>query len=120
MGTVRIERGALTSRVVTAVALDLVRLVDPILVLLELLDELQATAAALARIVGLVVLAPRQIEVAVPVSPRRAAVRITGLRFGYGDDEVLHGIDLEPTPGRWRAYCDVRWPVGPSWPSLTA
>lgn len=108
VGTLGVQRGTLTIGIVTAAALYLLRLVEPILVLLELLDELQATGAALARVVGLVELAPRQPVVVSPARPRDGTVRIRSLRFGYGDGDVLHGIDLALAPGERLAV------VGPS------
>ena len=92
---------------VTAVALYVVQLVDPLDELLSWLDELQVGAASLARLVG-VGLVPddRTPSGRIPADGR---IRTAGLRYAYrSGHDVLHGIDLELVPGERLAV------VGPS------
>lgn len=92
---------------VTAVALYVVALIDPLDEALTWLDELQVGGASLARIVG-VSLVPDDRRATDGV-PGDAVVRARGLRYAYrpGHD-VLHGVDLDLVPGERLAV------VGPS------
>jgi ATP-binding cassette, subfamily C, bacterial len=98
VGTVLVGDGRLSTGVVTAAALYLVRLVDPVANVLELLDEAQSATASLGRVLGVQ-------QAAVPATPASGApagadVVIDQLRFGYdGGPEVLHGVSLDVAPG---------------------
>lgn len=100
VGTIAVGEGALTVGVVTAATLYLLRLSDPVLTLLELLDELQAAFAALGRIVGLVELSPSERDLPNPEVPAEGSASVRALHFGYDPgDEVLHDVHLDLAPG---------------------
>jgi ABC-type multidrug transport system fused ATPase/permease subunit len=92
---------------VTAVTLYAVQVVDPVDRLISWLDEVQVGATALARILGVEqVPDDRTTGDAVPVDEH---VVVDDVRFAYRDDrDVLHGIDLDLSPGERLAV------VGPS------
>jgi len=99
---------ALTVGAVSAAALYVLRLFDPIGSTLEWLDELQLAGAALARVAGL-------LDVPVPATgraelPERApALRARGVSFAYRPGRpVLADVDLHIAPGQRIAV------VGPS------
>jgi ABC-type multidrug transport system fused ATPase/permease subunit len=100
-------RGLATVGQVTAVALYMRQLVDPLDVILSWLDHLQVGATALARLLGVAhVPADRQATGAQPADERLVA---SGVRFAYSPGrDVLHGVDLDLRPGERLAM------VGPS------
>lgn len=99
VGFVLVDRDAVGVGEVTAAVLFFHRLFDPINVLLFLIDEAQAAAAALGRLVGVTLAAaplPRQ---------RRASgaadIAIRGLTFAYdAGHPVLEHLDLDVAPGQ--------------------
>jgi ABC-type multidrug transport system fused ATPase/permease subunit len=100
-------RGLATVGQVTAVALYMRQLVDPLDIVLSWLDHLQLGATAFARLLGVAHVPPdRQATGARPADERLAA---RGVRFAYTPGrDVLHGVDLDPRPGERLAV------VGPS------
>ena len=99
VGFVLVERDAVGVGEVTAAVLFFHRLFDPINVLLFLVDEAQAAAAALGRLVG-VTLVP-----APPARQRRATgaagIAIRDLTFAYdAGHPVLEHLDLDVAPGQ--------------------
>ncbi len=100
-------RGLATVGQVTAVALYMRQLVEPIDILLSWLDELQVGTTAFARLLGVAhVPADRQATGRRPASERLAA---RDVRFAYTPGrDVLHGVDLDLREGERLAM------VGPS------
>jgi ABC-type multidrug transport system fused ATPase/permease subunit len=100
-------RGLATVGEVTAVALYMRQLVDPLDLVLSWLDHLQIGAAAFARLLGVAhVPADRR-----PSGRRPAGERLVAsdVRFAYtAGRDVLHGVDLDLRPGERLAM------VGPS------
>ena len=92
---------------VTAVALYVVKLADPVDRLISWLDEIQVGATSFARLVGIVrVPADRT---ATDEEPENDRLRAEDVRYAYvADRDVLHGIDLDLEPGERVAV------VGPS------
>ena len=92
---------------VTAVALYVVKLADPVDRLISWLDEIQVGATSFARLVGIVrVPADRT---ATGEEPENDRLRAEDVRYAYvADRDVLHGIDLDLEPGERVAV------VGPS------
>ena len=107
LGGTLYSRGLATLGEVTAVALYVQLLIDPLDRLLGWLDELQVGASSLARLVGVAdVEADRTATGEVPGDERLAAEDV---RFSYLDGrDVLHGLDLVVRPGERLAV------VGPS------
>jgi ABC-type multidrug transport system fused ATPase/permease subunit len=102
-----VSSGHATLGEVTAVALYVVQLADPIDRLISWLDEIQVGATSFARLVGIArVPADRE---ATGEQPEGDRLDVRDVRYAYvGDRDVLHGIDLEVTPGERIAI------VGPS------
>jgi ABC-type multidrug transport system fused ATPase/permease subunit len=92
---------------VTAIALYVVQLADPVDRLISWLDEIQVGATSFARLVGIArVPADRS---ATDDRPRGERLRAEDVRYAYVPDrDVLHGIDLDLEPGERVAV------VGPS------
>jgi ABC-type multidrug transport system fused ATPase/permease subunit len=92
---------------VTAIALYVVQLADPVDRLISWLDEIQVGATSFARLVGIVrVPADRS---ATDERPEDDRLRADAVRYAYvADRDVLHGIDLDLEPGERVAV------VGPS------
>ena len=102
-----VSRGHATIGEVTAVALYVVQLADPVDRLISWLDEIQVGATSFARLVGIArVPADRT---ATGERPNGDRLRAEDVRYAYltGRD-VLHGIDLDLEPGERVAV------VGPS------
>ena len=107
LGGVLMSRGQATLGQVTAVALYVSQLLDPLDRLLSWLDEVQIGATSLARLIGVAqVPADRAATGAEPADER---LDVDDVRFAYvpGRD-VLHGVDLALQPGERLAV------VGPS------
>jgi ABC-type multidrug transport system fused ATPase/permease subunit len=100
-------RGLASLGQVTAVALYMRQLVDPLDIVLSWLDHIQVGATAFARLLGVAHVPPdRQASGARPADERLAA---RGVRFAYTPGrDVLHGVDLDLRPGERLAV------VGPS------
>jgi ABC-type multidrug transport system fused ATPase/permease subunit len=92
---------------VTAVALYVVKLADPVDRLISWLDEIQIGATSFARLVGIVRVPPDRH--ATDDEPEDDRLRAEEVRYAYvADRDVLHGIDLDLEPGERVAV------VGPS------
>jgi ABC-type multidrug transport system fused ATPase/permease subunit len=92
---------------VTAVALYVVKLADPVDRLISWLDEIQVGATSFARLVGIVRVPPDR--EAKDDEPESNHLRAEEVRYAYIEDrDVLHGIDLDLEPGERVAI------VGPS------
>jgi ABC-type multidrug transport system fused ATPase/permease subunit len=92
---------------VTAVALYVVRLADPVDRLISWLDEIQVGATSFARLVGIVRVPPDR--EAKDDEPESNHLHAEDVRYAYVEDrDVLHGIDLDLEPGERVAV------VGPS------
>jgi ABC-type multidrug transport system fused ATPase/permease subunit len=92
---------------VTAVALYVVQLADPVDRLISWLDEIQVGATSFARLVGIVRVPPDRH--ATGDEPEGDRLRAQDVRYAYvADRDVLHGIDLDLEPGERVAV------VGPS------
>jgi ABC-type multidrug transport system fused ATPase/permease subunit len=102
-----VSAGHATLGQVTAVALYMVQLADPVDRLISWLDEIQVGATSFARLVGIAdVPADRTAGDETPSDDR---LRAQGLRYAYVEGrDVLHGIDLDLEPGERVAV------VGPS------
>ena len=92
---------------VTAIALYVVQLADPVDRLISWLDEIQVGATSFARLVGIAAVPPdREPKDDLPEDER---LRAEEVRYAYfADRDVLHGIDLDLEPGERVAV------VGPS------
>ncbi|GLZ77857.1 ABC transporter ATP-binding protein [Actinorhabdospora filicis] len=71
------------------------------------LDDLQAARRAIGRIRGTLAEAPLPVP-ARPTAPEGHRIELRGVHFGYGEHEVLRGVDLVLEPGTTTAL------VGPS------
>jgi ABC-type multidrug transport system fused ATPase/permease subunit len=92
---------------VTAVALYVVKLADPVDRLISWLDEIQVGATSFARLVGIIRVPPDR--EAKDDEPESNHLRAEDVRYAYIEDrDVLHGIDLDLEPGERVAV------VGPS------
>jgi ABC-type multidrug transport system fused ATPase/permease subunit len=92
---------------VTAVALYVVQLADPVDRLVSWLDEIQVGATSFARLVGVARVPPDRTPT--DDRPEGDDLRAEEVRYAYvRDRDVLHGIDLELEPGERVAV------VGPS------
>ena len=92
---------------VTAIALYVVALADPVDRLVSWLDEIQVGATSFARLVGIARVPPDR--TAKDDRPEGDELRAAQVRYAYvAERDVLHGIDLELEPGERVAV------VGPS------
>jgi len=92
---------------VTAIALYVVQLADPVDRLISWLDEIQVGATSFARLVGIAAVEPDR--TATDDIPEDDRLRAEEVRYAYVDErDVLHGIDLDLAPGARVAI------VGPS------
>jgi ABC-type multidrug transport system fused ATPase/permease subunit len=102
-----VSSGRATLGEVTAVALYVVALADPVDRLISWLDEIQVGATSFARLVGIVRVAPDRSPT--EDRPEGDDLRAEAVRYAYvADRDVLHGIDLDLEPGERVAV------VGPS------
>lgn len=92
---------------VTAIALYVVQLADPVDRLISWLDEIQVGATSFARLVGIARVPPdRSAKEDEPADDR---LRASEVRYAYVENrDVLHGVDLDLEPGERVAV------VGPS------
>lgn len=95
-GFLLVRADAVTVGQVTAAALMFHRLFNPIGMLMYNFDEIQAGAACLARLVGVVDLQPDPVPAAYPVRrPADAGVEVSNVFFAYGTGpEVLRNVSL--------------------------
>ena len=92
---------------VTAIALYVVQLADPVDRLVSWLDEIQVGATSFARLVGIARVPPDR--TATDDEPEDERLAAQDVRYAYvADRDVLHGIDLDLEPGERVAV------VGPS------
>ena len=92
---------------VTAIALYVVQLADPVDRLISWLDEIQVGATSFARLVGIAAVPPDR--TATDDVPDDERLRAEDVRYAYvAERDVLHGIDLDLEPGERVAI------VGPS------
>jgi ABC-type multidrug transport system fused ATPase/permease subunit len=102
-----VSNGQATLGEVTAVALYVVKLADPVDRLISWLDEIQVGATSFARLVGIVRVPPDR--EAKDDEPESNHLHAEDVRYAYVEDrDVLHGIDLDLEPGERVAV------VGPS------
>jgi ABC-type multidrug transport system fused ATPase/permease subunit len=102
-----VSTGHATIGEVTAVALYVVKLADPVDRLISWLDEIQVGATSFARLVGIARVPPDR--EAKDDEPEHDRMRAEDVRYAYyADRDVLHGIDLDLEPGERVAV------VGPS------
>jgi ABC-type multidrug transport system fused ATPase/permease subunit len=102
-----VSNGQATLGEVTAVALYVVKLADPVDRLISWLDEIQVGATSFARLVGIVRVPPDR--EAKDDEPESKHMRAEDVRYAYVENrDVLHGIDLDLEPGERVAV------VGPS------
>jgi ABC-type multidrug transport system fused ATPase/permease subunit len=102
-----VSNGQATLGEVTAVALYVVKLADPVDRLISWLDEIQVGATSFARLVGIVGVPPDR--EAKDDEPESKHMRAEDVRYAYVENrDVLHGIDLDLEPGERVAV------VGPS------
>ena len=102
-----VSRGQASIGEVTAIALYVVQLVDPVDRLISWLDEIQVGAASFARLVGIARVPPDRS--AGEEDPANDRIRADEVRYAYVEGrDVLHGIDLDLEPGERVAV------VGPS------
>jgi len=95
-GSIRIRSGAITGSGFLVFLLAIYQLYDPIRVLTRIFGEMQLSSVALERIFDILdsrpaILSPEH-PVAMPDQPLRIAFE--GVRFSYGQHEVLRGLDL--------------------------
>jgi ABC-type multidrug transport system fused ATPase/permease subunit len=102
-----VSSGHATLGQVTAIALYVVQLADPVDRLVSWLDEIQVGASSFARLVGIVRVPPDRSEG--DDRPDDERLRAEDVRYAYTEGrDVLHGIDLDLEPGERVAV------VGPS------
>jgi ABC-type multidrug transport system fused ATPase/permease subunit len=102
-----VSAGHATLGQVTAIALYVVQLADPVDRLISWLDEIQVGASSFARLVGIVRVPPDRAQG--DDRPDDERLRAEDVRFAYTEGrDVLHGIDLDLEPGERVAV------VGPS------
>ena len=102
-----VSNGNATIGEVTAIALYVVQLADPVDRLISWLDEIQVGATSFARLVGIARVPPDR--TATDDRPDGDDLRAHDVRYAYvADRDVLHGIDLDLEPGERVAV------VGPS------
>ncbi|WP_033214780.1 ABC transporter ATP-binding protein [Kitasatospora phosalacinea] len=113
LGAVLVAHHAVTLGAAVSTALYLQRVTDPLDTIVILLEGLQSSTAAYARVEGLAPApVPAQTRAEDPAGehgPADDRIRVTGVRYAYPDGpDVLHGLDLDLTPGERLAV------VGPS------
>jgi ABC-type multidrug transport system fused ATPase/permease subunit len=102
-----VSQGNASIAEVTAIALYVAALADPVDRLISWLDEIQVGATSFARLVGVAKVPPDRS--ATGDKPEDDRLRAHDVRYAYVDDrDVLHGVDLDLEPGERVAV------VGPS------
>lgn len=98
VGFLLVREGAVTVGATAAAAVLFHRLFNPIGMLLYTFDDIQAAAASLARLVGVVSMETR--AEAAGRTPADAALELDGVDFSYdGTTRVLRGVSLRVAPG---------------------
>lgn len=102
VGGMRVGSGAMTLGALTAFLLYVRRFFEPLQELSQVFNLFQAATAALDNLAGVL---EQETTVPEPLAPRaieqpRGRVTMQGVRFGYREVEVLHGIDLEVPAGQ--------------------
>ncbi|MDR3671951.1 MAG: ABC transporter ATP-binding protein [Holophaga sp.] len=100
-GSTRIRAGAITGTGFLVFLLAIYQLYDPIRVLTRIFGDMQMSSVSLERIFQIldsspVIVSPEH-PVSMPTKPQRLAFE--GVRFTYGQHEVLQGLDLEVNCG---------------------
>jgi len=105
----RVLRGEIGIGVLIAFVLYIRRFFEPLQVLSQVYNLVQAAAAALQNLSGVLEEEPGVPEPVRPVEPGSIAGTVTfeGVAFGYGDTEVLHSIDVEIPAGQTVALVGV-------------
>jgi len=99
IGFLLVGADAVTVGVATAAALYFHSLFGPIMTALALVDDAQAAAASLARLIGVADL-PAVTEPPLPARPVDAAVKTAAIGYSYVDGHpVLRDVDLAVAPG---------------------
>src|SRR6185369_3312468 len=98
-GSLLVGAAAVPVGVATAAALYFHSLFGPITTALALVDDAQAAAASLARLIGVADL-PGETSPSQPSRPVDASVKTAGIGYSYVDGHpVLRGVDLGVAPG---------------------
>ncbi|MFC4851951.1 ABC transporter ATP-binding protein [Actinophytocola glycyrrhizae] len=106
MGGVMYVNDLVSLGAVISVSLYAMQLVNPINQMLMWMEQVQRSAASLARLKGVGEVEPTPVGEATPDDDR---LEVSGVRYAYsGDRDVLHGVDLSVRPGERLAI------VGPS------
>ncbi|MEV7217302.1 ABC transporter ATP-binding protein [Kitasatospora cineracea] len=112
LGAVLVAHHTVTLGAAVSTALYLQRVVDPLDNIVVLLESLQSSTAAYARVEGLAAATEAPVPAQARAEEREPAddrIRVTGVHHAYPDGpDVLHGLDLDLTPGERLAV------VGPS------
>ncbi len=105
-GSIRVDDGDLTIGVMIAFIGYLATFFEPIQSLSQLYNTFQAAMAALEKILGVLDRPARLTDAddAVELDELEGAVELRGVTFGYGDEPVLHDIDLSIAPGETVAF----------------
>ncbi len=111
VGAALVDSGRASLGAVSAAALYVIRLLDPVVLLLEQTDQIQQAAVSTARLVGVTQLpvhrpdavagaAAVRSAAAPAVRPTGVDVALDGVTFGYRADlPVLHRVELRIAPG---------------------
>ncbi|WP_219471828.1 ABC transporter ATP-binding protein, partial [Nonomuraea rhizosphaerae] len=100
VGFLLVRAGAVTVGQSAAAAVLFHRLFNPIGMLLFTFDEVQAAGASLARLVGVIDLAPPEARGSSEEEPEGSGLELSDVRFSYdGAPEVLHGVSISLAAG---------------------
>lgn len=102
IGGYRVAGDAMTLGALTAFLIYVRRFFEPLQELSQVFNMFQAASAALDNLAGVL---EQETTVPEPTQPRsitdpKGRVTMEGVRFGYRDVEVLHGVDLEVPAGQ--------------------